>query len=216
MIPVYSEFEFDISTITPENVLSYLEQESDVADEFYEEKFHNLPGSRQTRHQLAQIGIHLPKIPEKREKPKDPIFCSFLARRRLRPDLWAEHGLDVKISINWDDSVQLRIWGKGYNGDFYFSHLIYSGENDLSQKFFFYFDGYNRKKLLDFAPIQTLQVMCLRSFAGQFSLRGVLYLCIHNINEKALFIDWLIRGGIIGEEYVENAEKLIRRLMWED
>jgi len=214
-IPEYTVFEFDIATISPDFVLQHLESESGVADVLYEKMFHNLPESRNARRQLLKHGQKLPKIPDSQEE--FDVFSTILARRRTDPSYWKDHGLDVNVKINWDESVSIKIWGRGDNGAFFFSHVVYSSEEDLSQKFFYKFDTFLRKRDLDsHPPICTLRDLCLKSYVGQFSLCGVIYRSVFLFNNLTLFLYWLVKSERLGEEYVEGAEQLIRRIMREN
>jgi len=95
--------------------------------------------------------------------------------------------------------------------------VVYSSEEDLSQKFFYNLDVFFRKKEINrFPPICTLRNMCLKSYVGQFSLRGVVYRSVFVFNDFTLFLYWLIKSEYLGEEYVEGAEQLIRRIMREN
>jgi len=214
-IPKYKKFKFDVATISPVFVLQHLERESRVADVFYGKMFYKLPKTKRKRHLLLKHGQKSLKIPDSQEECN--VFSTFLARRCTDPSYWKDHGLDVNVKVNWDESVVVKIWGRGDNGSFFFSHVVYSSEEDLSQKFFYNLDVFFRKKEINrFPPICTLRNMCLKSYVGQFSLRGVVYRSVFVFNDFTLFLYWLIKSEYLGEEYVEGAEQLIRRIMREN
>jgi len=136
-----------------------------------------------------------------------------VSSRRVDKVRWLDHGLDLSMKLNWDESVSIRLWGRGKNSGFYFSSQVYKENNCLALDYFNAFSKFKDKRLLSGVfPFPRLQDLCLRAFTSRFMLRGVLYRQV-SVPQRVLWIYWLLRERILGEEFEESTKILLLKMV---